>query len=1030
MVLGPPRPKRASKSKAPVALGVSDMLRDFDLAGIARGAGATAAADAPLTAQDALRARAAEALGGVMDGARAAAGRHPEIVGTPPPGSFLWQKYDYGLTGGMPPVAAPPAGLSFDPTEALSKAMTTPPEKGDKAVRERQPPTEAPKDNPDAIYYYFQSLLEQLGWRERYGTLAFDRIDEIWHVMPMCAGIRQTRLNQISNFCSFVQDKFEPGCRIRLRNVLDTPTRADQANMQRLRDMLEQSSAVDVDARLTDGLETFVRKFARDSMSYDQAVIETVNGRDGRPARWLAADGKTFRFANPTKLYPTLDLDAPYAVQIIDQQVVKQFSRRQIAFCIRNPRTDIRAFGYGESEIEMLVSALTSMLFSTQHNDAQFKNGANFSGILNVKGEMPDAQLKVFIAQFHQMLAGPRNAHRLPIMNQEGLDYIDFKRSNRDMEYAAWIDFLIKQICAVFCMDPIEVNFKYASSGGKCYGLNTPILMFDGYCKMSQDVAVGDLLMGPDGAPRTVQALARGRDLMYEIKPSNGEAWRCNSQHVLVLQDARTGEEHEMSVETLVRKGPTFTRFQRLVLAPVLDFAPRAAPVLDPYFYGVWVGDGSKKHEAGVWVSKPDIEIQELMEEQAALWGLTRNPVFKNLDDGERELVGHRLVGEHRVENPLRTELDRVWTDGRVADEFKFGSRQVRLLFLAGVLDSDGSLPKFKSRRTQSLFTFTQVNKATFDDVCFIARSLGFRVSPPKHRTNGKEWWWQCSIGGPIHTIPTRIARKRAKAELGRSIRSGNPLRPGFKLSALGEGDYYGWLNDGDHRHLLGDFTVAHNSMFEGASKSKTSESKDRGLRPLLRFIERTINRHIVWPINPAYSFEFTGLDLLTPKELADLMVQRVRSVYTVNEVRAELDKQPLKYGDFILDANYANFLKQGKAEDAAKEAQRKSEAELEAQAAVLASMPEADLPEDEIARLAAHLTSTDEDAGGTSAAAQPMTAGTVAAGMSPGGPGGGRRGTAPSLPGDPNAKPKPNPATPVAKSARAAAGLLLEIEV
>jgi replicative DNA helicase len=37
---------------------------------------------------------------------------------------------------------------------------------------------------------------------------------------------------------------------------------------------------------------------------------------------------------------------------------------------------------------------------------------------------------------------------------------------------------------------------------GKCLGRGTLVLMFDGTIKPVEDIAAGDLLMGPDNTPR------------------------------------------------------------------------------------------------------------------------------------------------------------------------------------------------------------------------------------------------------------------------------------------------------------------------------------------------------------------------------------------------------------------------------------------------------------------------------------------------------------------------------------------------
>ena len=42
--------------------------------------------------------------------------------------------------------------------------------------------------------------------------------------------------------------------------------------------------------------------------------------------------------------------------------------------------------------------------------------------------------------------------------------------------------------------------------------------------------------MGDDSTPREVLSLARGRELMYEIKPTKGESYIVNESHILSLR--------------------------------------------------------------------------------------------------------------------------------------------------------------------------------------------------------------------------------------------------------------------------------------------------------------------------------------------------------------------------------------------------------------------------------------------------------------------------------------------------------------
>ena len=68
-----------------------------------------------------------------------------------------------------------------------------------------------------------------------------------------------------------------------------------------------------------------------------------------------------------------------------------------------------------------------------------------------------------------------------------------------------------------------------------CFSENTPILLYDGSTKMSQDICVGDILVGDDGIKRTVLDTTTGIDDLYEVVQTNGVTYTVNSEHILVL---------------------------------------------------------------------------------------------------------------------------------------------------------------------------------------------------------------------------------------------------------------------------------------------------------------------------------------------------------------------------------------------------------------------------------------------------------------------------------------------------------------
>lgn len=92
-------------------------------------------------------------------------------------------------------------------------------------------------------------------------------------------------------------------------------------------------------------------------------------------------------------------------------------------------------------------------------------------------------------------------------------------------------------------------EFIEKSSG--CFAADTPILMWDGGVKMSQDIQVGDELVGDDGTKRTVQDTVTGEDMMYEVEQNTGMNYTVNSKHTLLLKFSGEKQIHWREAKNL-----------------------------------------------------------------------------------------------------------------------------------------------------------------------------------------------------------------------------------------------------------------------------------------------------------------------------------------------------------------------------------------------------------------------------------------------------------------------------------------------
>lgn len=86
--------------------------------------------------------------------------------------------------------------------------------------------------------------------------------------------------------------------------------------------------------------------------------------------------------------------------------------------------------------------------------------------------------------------------------------------------------------------------------------------------------------------------------------------------------------------------------------------------------------------------------------------------------------------------------------------------------------------------------------------------------------------------------------------------------------------------------------------LFEGSQEQRIRHSKDKGLYPLLKFLQRKLNKYIVEQINPDFELVFVGLNGLTIEEELKMDIDKVNSFMTVNEAREKYEMKPLEGGD------------------------------------------------------------------------------------------------------------------------------------
>lgn len=347
---------------------------------------------------------------------------------------------------------------------------------------------------------------------------------------------------------------------------------------------------------------------------------------------------------------------------------------------------------------------------------------------------------------------------------------------------------------------------------GKCLGRGTPVLRYDGTIVPVENIQTGDVLMGPDSAPRTVLCTSTGYGKLRRIVPVKGDSWVCNDVHMMTLTHTVSKKVIDIPLDEY-EKYAEWKREELKLFQPTggVDFPTRPERItISPYFLGIWLGDGTKNLH-GIGITKPDVEIEEACRIEADKFGC-RTEKSHTAD----RCVTHFIRTDGRW-HPLLEEMRLLMQDGiRVPDQYLYGSRETRAEVLAGLLDTDGYLHN-------GGYEIIQKNEAIADGVAFLARSLGMRVTRSDKIVNGETYQRIFLFGDATH-LPLRISRKKPSPRMQKK----NALVTGFVVQDAGVGDYFGFTLDGDGRFLLGDFTVTHNTFAYLASAILAAKSGQR----------------------------------------------------------------------------------------------------------------------------------------------------------------------------------------------------------
>lgn len=293
--------------------------------------------------------------------------------------------------------------------------------------------------------------------------------------------------------------------------------------------------------------------------------------------------------------------------------------------------------------------------------------------------------------------------------------------------------------------------FNAPSGYGKLLANDTPILTKNGW-KKHGDLKVGDYVISPQGKFIRVNLVHPKRLANVKVTFEDGEEILCHNQHEWQVYDRLARKEKHVET-TYIMKNLYEKDGRNRFLLPLRDMVigeEKYLPV-DPYTYGVWLGDGST-NTPRITQNNNDKIIFEYVP-----YEISR--IYKGSSDNVNTYHFKGLVEDlHKLNLCYQNHTEEKYINSM----YLTSSINQRLELLAGLIDTDGYLDKKKQR-----YIIVTCGEKLKDDIVSLLYTFGWRTCVTKEKPHkstigivGKHDTYYIGFS-PTMKIPCKLKRKK-----------------------------------------------------------------------------------------------------------------------------------------------------------------------------------------------------------------------------------------------------------------------------
>lgn len=285
-----------------------------------------------------------------------------------------------------------------------------------------------------------------------------------------------------------------------------------------------------------------------------------------------------------------------------------------------------------------------------------------------------------------------------------------------------------------------------------------------------KDLTIGDKIYDDSGKLTTVtDKIDVGIKQIYRLKLRDGREVECCASHLWRVYNGYTKKYNIYTMDELYNKKLFHSKKDNRVEGKYgqsfIHFIDNNSPIqykekklpIDPYFLGLWLGDGTKTHST---ITNIDDEIIEYIKKFAT----SLDMFYTAFSSKSHGIVGKKGSGGVKVNKLLNLLKEHnLFRNKHIPDIYMKSSVEQRLALIQGLMDSDGTCSK------NGNISFSNTNLLLIEGITNLARSLGITTyittKYPKFTYKGEKRNGQIAYNVTMYTdLPVfRLSRKTAR---------------------------------------------------------------------------------------------------------------------------------------------------------------------------------------------------------------------------------------------------------------------------